>query len=64
MTVLFKPIPTLHNKFSSCRNYWGGGELYVCPPQYFHARPGARSGALANFSLCRGTATYQPNLTV
>ena len=26
---------------------------------HFHARPGARSGALAIFSLCRGTYTYQ-----
>ena len=29
---------------------------------HFHARPGARSGALANFSLCRGT--YLPKFGV
>ena len=27
----------------------------VPEPPHFHARPGARSGALAHFSLCRGT---------
>ena len=30
-----------------------------CGAPHFHARPGARSGALAHFSLCRGTHTYQ-----
>ena len=37
MTVLFKPIFALHIiKFSSCRNYWGGGQNNMFAPQYFH----------------------------
>ena len=34
------------------------------PHFHFHARPGARSGALANFSLCRGTYMYLPKFWV
>ena len=30
--MLFKPILALHMIFSSCQNYWGGGQNYVCPP--------------------------------
>ena len=31
---------------------------------HFHARPGARPGALAHFSLCRGTYMYLPKFGV
>ena len=39
LAVLFKPILALHIKFSSCRNYWGGGgknDMFAPPSQYFH----------------------------
>ena len=38
-TMLFKPILALHMKFSSCRNYGGGGgqnDMFAPRPQYFH----------------------------
>ena len=36
MTVLFKPILALHIiNFSSCRNYWGGGQNDMFSPNIF-----------------------------
>ena len=33
--MLFKTIHALHMKFSSCRNYWGGGERQNDDPNIF-----------------------------
>ena len=41
--VLFQPILELDMIFSSCQNYWGGGQndMFAPPPQYFHGGGGA-----------------------
>ena len=55
MTVLFKPILSLHTiNFSSCRNYWGGGrgQNDMFAPQYVHSGAAAPPPPPQDQRLC------------
>ena len=63
-------ILALHiTSFSSCRNYWGGGQIDMFAPQYFHGGAAAQppridasggGGLVSSKLLCPPTKTQGP----